>query len=158
MISQRTRAVAVCGLTLAALGVAPAGAASATPQRCSSGAHTLSHFGDHVYPETGNGGYTSLHTDVHITYDAATNRFLPGNHVVLTDRAAQCLADFSLDFERTSVDATDGPDMTVQSIIVDGRPAPRGVTGDPRRRTRQQPTAAGLHPGGDRQRRERAER
>ena len=40
------------------------------PTNCSSGAHTLSHFGDHVYPETGNGGYTSLHTDVHMVYDA----------------------------------------------------------------------------------------
>ena len=128
MISQRIRATAVCGLALAALGIAPAGRADAAPSnaappQCSSGAHTLSHFGDHVYPETGNGGYTSLHTDVHIVYDAAANQFLPGNHVVLTDRATQCLTDFSLDFERTSVDAADGPDMTVQSIIVDGRPA-----------------------------------
>ena len=32
-------------------------------------------------PETGNGGYGSLHTDVHMVYDAAANRFLPGNHV-----------------------------------------------------------------------------
>jgi hypothetical protein len=128
MISQRIRVTAVCGLTLAALGIAPAGTADASPsnaapQQCRSGAHTLSHFGDHVYPETGNGGYASLHTDVHIVYDATANQFLPGNHVVLTDRATQCLTDFSLDFERTSVDATDGPDMSVQSIIVDGRPA-----------------------------------
>jgi hypothetical protein len=128
MINQRIRVAAVGGLMLAALGTAPAGTADATPsnlapQRCGSGAHTLSHFGDHVYPETGNGGYTSLHTDVHIVYDAAANQFLPGNHVVLTDRATQCLTDFSLDFERTSVDATDGPDMSVRSIIVDGRPA-----------------------------------
>ena len=68
---------------------------------CSSGAHTLSQYGDHVYPETGNGGYRSLHTDVHLVYDAPSNRFLPGNHVELTDRATQCLTDFSLDFERT---------------------------------------------------------
>jgi hypothetical protein len=32
----------------------------ATLAGCSSGAHTLSHFGDRVYPEMGNGGYTSL--------------------------------------------------------------------------------------------------
>ena len=38
-----------------------------------------------------------------VVYDAPSNRFLPGNHVVLTDRATQCLTDFSLDFERTSV-------------------------------------------------------
>jgi hypothetical protein len=90
---------------------------------CSSGARTLSHFADHVYPETGNGGYTSLHTDVHMVYDAPRNQFLPGNHVVLSERARQCLSDFSLDFERTSVDPVNGPDMTVDSIIVNGRPA-----------------------------------
>src|SRR4051812_9676192 len=59
-------------------------------QHCSSGAHTLSHHGDQVYPETGNGGYRSLHTDVHLVYDAPSNRFLTGNHVDLTDRATQC--------------------------------------------------------------------
>ena len=32
----------------------------------------------------------------------ATNLFLPGTHVVLTDQATQCLTDFSLDFERSS--------------------------------------------------------
>ena len=53
-----------------------------------------------MYPDTGNGGYTSVHTAVHLVYDAAANRFLPGNHVVLTDRATQCLTSFSLDFER----------------------------------------------------------
>jgi aminopeptidase N len=71
----------------------------------------------------GNGGYQSLHTDVHMVYDAATNTFLAGNHVDLTDRATQCLTDFSLDFERTSIDPVDGPDMTIQSITVNGRPA-----------------------------------
>jgi hypothetical protein len=93
------------------------------PRGCSSGAHTLSSLGDHVYPETGNGGYVSLHTDVHMVYDAPTNMFLPGNHVDLTDRATQCLKDFSLDFERRSANATDGPDMQVDSVAVDGRPA-----------------------------------
>jgi hypothetical protein len=91
--------------------------------QCGSGARTLSHFGDHVYPDMGNGGYTSLHTDVHVIYDASANQFLPGNHVELTDRATRCLNDFSLDFERTSVDPVDGPDMTVQSVRVNGRPA-----------------------------------
>ena len=110
---------------LTALAVAPATAAAtpgpSAPPNCSSGAHTLSHFGDHVYPDTGNGGYTSLHTDVHMVYDAPSNQFLPGNHVVLTLRATQCLTDFSLDFERTSADPVGGPDMTVNSIIVNGR-------------------------------------
>jgi len=102
MIGRRVRAAALSGLTLTGLAVASAAAASpglATPPTCSSGAHTLSHFGDHVYPETGNGGYTSLHTDVHMIYDAPSNQFLPGNHVVLTVRATQCLTDFSLDFD-----------------------------------------------------------
>ncbi len=128
MINQRIRVAAVSGLTLAALGIAPAGPADAAPSnaappQCSSGAHTLSHFGDHVYPETGNGGYRSLHTDVHMVYDAKANQFLPGNHVELTVRAMQCLTDFSLDFERTSVDKNDGPKMDVDRILVNGAPA-----------------------------------
>jgi hypothetical protein len=60
---------------------------------------------------------------VHLVYDATTNRFLPGNSVVLTDRATQCLSSFSLDFERKSLNTSAGPDMTVQSVTVDGRPA-----------------------------------
>ena len=92
-------------------------------RRCTSGAHSLSPFGAHVYPETGNGGYTSLHSDVFLDYDAVQNMLLPGTHVSLIDRATQCLTDFSLDFERTSPNATDGPDMTVQSVLVNGRPA-----------------------------------
>jgi hypothetical protein len=42
---------------------------------------------------------------------------------VLTVRATQCLTDFSLDFERTGVDANGGPDMTIDSVVVHGRPA-----------------------------------
>ena len=45
-------------------------AAASSAADCSSGSHSLSHFGDHVYPETGNGGYTSVHTDVYMVYDA----------------------------------------------------------------------------------------
>src|SRR6478672_2423977 len=127
MNRRRVWVAAASGLTLTALAVAPANVAAApgpsAPPNCSSGAHTLSHFGDHVYPETGNGGYASLHTDVHMIYDAPSNQFLPGNHVVLTVRATQCLTDFSLDFERTGVDANGGPDMTVESVFVHGRPA-----------------------------------
>jgi len=92
--------------------------------RCSAGARTLSRLGDHVYPDTGNGGYISVHTDVHLVYDATANRFLPGNHVVLTGRATQCLSSFSLDFERRSTaNRSAGPDMKVGSILVNGRPA-----------------------------------
>jgi hypothetical protein len=90
---------------------------------CSSGAHSLSPFGAHVYPETGNGGYTSMHTDVSLNYDTGSNLFLPGTHVVLTDQASQCLTDFSLDFERTSPNSKDGPQMTVGAVLVNGRPA-----------------------------------
>jgi Peptidase family M1 domain len=89
---------------------------------CSSGGHSLSHYGARVYPEDGNGGYVSVHTDVHLVYDAVTNLFLPGNHVVLTDRATQCLTDFSLDFERTNANPA-GPNMTVDSVRVNGQPA-----------------------------------
>jgi len=87
---------------------------------CSAGSRTLSHPGDHVYPDMGNGGYVSLHTDVHLVYDAPSNQLLPGNHVVLTDRATHCLSDFSLDLERSNADATDGPDLTVHAVTVNG--------------------------------------
>src|SRR5579871_3006708 len=97
--------------------------ASYSSAQCSAGAHTLAPPGSHLYPETGNGGYTSVHTLVHLVYDAATNEFLPGNRVVLTDRATQCLSSFSLDFERNSANTKSGPDMAVQSVTVNGRPA-----------------------------------
>jgi hypothetical protein len=97
--------------------------AAAPSVACSSGAHSLSPFGAHVYPETGNGGYTSLHSDVFLNYDTASNLFLPGTHVVLSDQATQCLTDFSFDFERTSPNTKDGPDLTVQSVLVNGQPA-----------------------------------
>jgi hypothetical protein len=129
MASHRGGAAGAIGLTvvLASAGCGlqgPAGTSAADHHgQCSAGAHTLSAPGSHVYPETGNGGYRSLHTDVHLVYDAASNRFLPGNHVTLTDRATQCLTSFSLDFERRSVNASAGPDMAVTSVTVNGRRA-----------------------------------
>ena len=102
---------------------APTLAATRAGGGCVAGAHTLSPPGSRLYPETGNGGYTSVHTSVSLVYDAASNRFLPGNHVTLTDRATQCLTSFSLDFERRSVNKAAGPDMTVTSVRVNGRPA-----------------------------------
>ena len=131
MASHRWRfAIAIAlAVSLPALGLGSAALAgtSGTPRhggQCSAGARTLSHFGDHVYPDTGNGGYTSLHTDVDLVYDATTNRFLPGSQVELTDRATQCLTSFSLDFERRSTaNVSIGPDMTVNSVAVNGRPA-----------------------------------
>lgn len=92
--------------------------------RCAAGARTLSAPGDVLYPEVGNGGYTSVHTATHTVYDAATNRFLPGNHVDLADRATQCLSSLSLDFERMEPGRPQGgPDMQVQSVTIDGAPA-----------------------------------
>jgi Peptidase family M1 domain len=120
-----TIAVTSVGLVLPGLGLgspavaAPAGAGG----HCSAGAHTLASPGSRLYPDTGNGGYTSLHTLVHLVYNATTNRFLPGNSVSLTDQATQCLTSFSLDFERTSANRTAGPDMTVGSVTVNGKPA-----------------------------------
>ena len=102
---------------------AAAGALQAPPAHCSPGAHTLAPPGSQVYPETGNGGYTSVHTLVRLVYDATRNRFLPGTRVVLTDRAGKCLSSFSLDFERRSANTADGPNMRVISVRVNGRPA-----------------------------------
>jgi hypothetical protein len=98
-------------------------ARAAAPTRCSSGAHTLSTHGMHVYPETGNGGYRSVHSDVYLSYDAVGNRFLPGTKVVLSQVATQCLTDFSLDFERSSANTKDGPDLQVGAVFVNGAPA-----------------------------------
>jgi hypothetical protein len=116
-------AAACTGLVLPGLGLITPAGASAAGEGCSAGAHTLAPPGSRLYPDTGNGGYTSLHTLVHLVYDATTNQFLPGNGVTLTDRATQCLSSFSLDFERTSGNASAGPDMTVGSVTVNGKAA-----------------------------------
>ena len=129
--SLRIAVAAACaGLVLPWLVAAsPAGASQAGDSPagggggCSAGAHTLASPGSLLYPETGNGGYTSLHTLVHLVYNATTNKFLPGNRVILTERATQCLTSFSLDFERTSANTSAGPDMTVSSVTVNGVPA-----------------------------------
>jgi Peptidase family M1 domain len=98
---------------------------------CSPGARTLSEPGEHLYPDQGNGGYTSLHTSVNLVFDGESTEFLPGTNVVLTDRADECLSEFSLDFARStpSKPATaneieqPGADMEVESVIVNGAPA-----------------------------------
>jgi len=136
-----TITVAACaGLVLPWLGLvplaSPAGAAPAGYPGCSAGARTLAPPGSRLYPDTGNGGYTSLHTLVHLVYNSTANRFLPGNRMILTDRATQCLTSFSLDFERKSANTSAGPDMTVNSVTVNGRPARFGFVqptypGDP---------------------------
>jgi hypothetical protein len=135
---RQTITVAGCaGLVLPWLALAaPAGASPAGYGNCSAGAHTLAPPGSHLYPDTGNGGYASVHTLVHLVYDAATNMFLPGNRVVLTDRASQCLTSFSLDFERHSANTSAGPDLTISSVTVNDQPAQFGFVqptypGDP---------------------------
>jgi hypothetical protein len=112
----------ILALVLAVPGLAVMSSARAAPgdQACSPGARSLSPPGARLYPETGNGGYVSVHTDVHLVYDAATNSFLPGNQVVLTDRASRCLSSFSLDFERQSANRAAGPDLRVTSVMVNG--------------------------------------
>jgi hypothetical protein len=129
------RSVVVCGSALVVLAAGAVPGALAQPQRgpaaghiaaarhCSAGAHTLSRRGDRVYPETGNGGYRSVHTDVHLKYDATHNRFLGGSNVVLTDRATACLRNFSLDFERHSTNHADGPRLRVRKVTMNGRAA-----------------------------------
>jgi hypothetical protein len=109
----------------AALRSSAAAAADADPGVCASGAHTLSRPGEHVYPEMGNGGYTSVHTEVNLTYEAVENKLLPGTNVVFGDQATQCLTDFSLDFERKGPDNEEGPgpDMQVEGVSVNGVPA-----------------------------------
>ncbi len=131
MTSHRPALAVAVGLAVIAMTAGTGTAALASPGRggqdagrCFAGSRTLSRFGDHLYPDTGNGGYTSVHTAVHLVYDATTNRFLPGNHVDLADRATHCLTSFSLDFERKSLaNVSIGPDMTVSAVTVDGRPA-----------------------------------
>ena len=118
---------AICIVPVAIPGLAQASSAAVSggaPQaKCAAGALTLAPDGSHLYPDTGNGGYTSKHTTIDMVYNASTNRFLPGNHVVLTDVATRCLTSFSLDFERTSQNTSAGPDMTVHAITVNGQPA-----------------------------------
>jgi hypothetical protein len=100
----------------------PASPETVSGARCTPGAHTLAPYGGRVYPETGNGGFTSVHTEVDLRYSAATNRFLPGNHVVLTESATQCLSSLTLDFEPSAL-GSDHPELSVASVTVDGRPA-----------------------------------
>ena len=69
--------------SVASAAAEPDGARHAALTACGSGARTLSHPGDHVYPDMGNAGYVSLHTDVHLVYDAPANRFLPGHRLRL---------------------------------------------------------------------------
>jgi hypothetical protein len=101
-------------------------ARAAQAPACSAGGRTLSEPGTKVYPETGNTGYTSVHTDVHINYDGPSNLFLDGTYVDLQQKATKCLTEFSLDFERTNTvtsTTVPGPNMDVSSVTINGQPA-----------------------------------
>ena len=80
--------------------------------------------------------------------------FLAGTHVDLTQKATQCLSDFSVDFERANSfvnGVVPGPNMTVSSVTINGQPAtfefkrptfpgnPNGPTRRPRYRWRTPP-------------------
>jgi hypothetical protein len=100
--------------------------ATASQAQCSAGGRTLSQPGMRVYPETGNTGYQSVHSDVYISYDAPSNQFLPGTHVDMQQRSTQCLTELSVDFERTNgvtSMTTPGPNFTVSSVAINGQPA-----------------------------------
>jgi Peptidase family M1 domain len=102
------------------------GATAASAEDCSAGVRTLENPGDRVFPELGNGGYKSVHSDVYINYDAIANQFLSGTHVDLQQRSTQCLSEFSLDFDRknnVSDPKVPGPDFAVSSVTVNGQPA-----------------------------------
>jgi aminopeptidase N len=116
-VSALIAAASIAAVALPNPSVAAAG------ETCSPGAHTLAPYGSRLYPETGNGGYTSIHTEIDMVYETASGEFLKGNHVVLTDRANQCLSSLSLDLERTSANTRQGPDLQVESVEVDGQPA-----------------------------------
>src|SRR3954447_15116234 len=75
-------------------------AKKAAPADCTPGARTLASPGEVVYPEVGNGGYQSPHTDVYTVYDAVATLLLPGAHVDHLQRSTQCLSEFSLDFDK----------------------------------------------------------
>jgi hypothetical protein len=125
-VLQAGLVAAVCAAPVVLPGLAQqssAAVSTAAHVYCSAGARTLAPVGSHLYPDTGNGGYLSRHSSVYLVYRATTNRFLAGNHVVLTDRATQCLTSFSLDFERRSANKAAGPELTVGSVTVNGRPA-----------------------------------
>jgi hypothetical protein len=85
------------------------GAGAAAAEDCTPGGHTLAKPGERVYPELGNTGYASVHSDVYINYDALANRFLDGTHVDLQQRSTQCLSDFSLDFTPATASAARAP-------------------------------------------------
>ncbi len=130
----RSTALATAAATVAGFGLVPAafsaGTAAAAESgagggygHCSAGAHSLSPHGARVYPETGNGGYRSVHTDVHMVYDAGTQH-LPGRQQRGPDRPGHAVPDQLQPRLRTDVGQhrrRARPER--QSVTVNGRPA-----------------------------------
>ena len=96
---------------------------AAPSQPCSSGAHSLSPFGAHVYPETGNGGYTSMHTDVFLDYDAESEPVSAGD-ARRPDRPRDAVPDRLQPRLRADVGERHGrPEHDRRSVLVNGQPA-----------------------------------
>ena len=68
---------------------------------CTSGSHSIAPFGDVVYPQGGNGGYKSVHTDTNLNPRRRAVEPVPrlGRTSTRPSQATQCLTDFSFDFE-----------------------------------------------------------
>jgi hypothetical protein len=104
-------------------------AQASAAENCSPGARTLVSPGERVYPEAGNGGYKSVHSDVYLQYDAIADQLLAGTHVDLLQRSTQCLSEFSLDLDTNSgftagTPPSDvGTHLTVSSVTINGQPA-----------------------------------
>ena len=183
-----TAVTSVSSLTLAGAGLAgPTWAAAGhggggQGEACSAGAHTLSRPGAHVYPDTGNGGYASVHTDVHLVYDArqqvparqprrahrpghaVPDQLQPGLRAEVRQYGGRTRHDRQVGHRqrprgRLHVRPADLPRRPERA----GRPQPAGARGlaeQPGRRPGEQPAAPGLlaRTAGHRRRRELAER
>lgn len=95
-----------------------------TGAACGPGARTLAEPGEVLFPEVGNGGYRSVHTDLRLRYDAKHNRLLGGTRSTMRMRATECLTELSLDFETRDPGGRPGTArLEVTEVLVDGEPA-----------------------------------
>ncbi len=112
------------------------------------GPRWLSPPGNRVWPDLGNSGYKSVHTDVFIVYDAPTDKFLPGNARrpdapvdAVPDELRAATSTRHNSAPPRPADRRRGPNLTIQSITIDGVPATweqkqPTYAGDPERRRR----------------------
>src|SRR5258708_38351043 len=97
---------ASAGLIMPGIAAAPASAAPASGSpapikvACSAGAHTLAPAGSRLYPDTGNGGYTTPPTPGHAVHHATPNRVPPGNKGIPAAQATPGPADVRPPFRR----------------------------------------------------------